>query len=244
MARLLIQIIDFLTIRRSTVRETRRIPTLSSDMKNAKKTGTSPATHSVAVRIDTMRQRDIQHHTYADYLTWSAASGEELIDGVAYIREPPAPSRLHQEFVVELCRQVTGSLRGKVPRAYVAPFDVRLPKSSVEGDDRTDTVVQPDILIVCDRQKLDERGMRGAPDWIAEILSSGTASYDRTIKLQAYERAGVPEVWLVDPIDRIVTVYRIAGRHYTQPVVLELRGRTAITAVPGVSIDWDCLLTT
>ena len=191
-----------------------------------------------------MRQRDIQHHTYADYLTWSAASGEELIDGVAYIREPPAPSRLHQEFVVELCRQIGGSLRGKVPRAYVAPFDVRLPKSSVEGDEQIDTVVQPDILIVCDRQKLDERGMRGAPDWIAEILSPGTESYDRTLKLHAYERAGVPEVWLVDPIDRTVTVYRIAGRHYTQPVVLELRGRMAIAAVPGVSIDWDCLLMT
>jgi Uma2 family endonuclease len=191
--------------------------------------------------MDRMRERDMQHHTYADYLTWSATSGNELIDGVAYVGEPPAPSRLHQEVVVELCRQVTNSLEGKSGRAYVAPFDVRLPKDSAADDDQIDTVVQPDILIVCDLRKLDDRGMRGAPDWIAEVLSPSTAGYDRTTKLPAYERAGVPEIWLIDPTDRTVTIYRIVAGHYTQPVVLELRGQTAITAVPGVSIDWDRL---
>lgn len=190
-----------------------------------------------------MRQRDIQHHTYADYLMWSASSGNELIDGVAYVREPPSPSRRHQEIVVELCRQVTNSLQSKTGRAYVAPFDVRLPKDS-GADDQIDTVVQPDLLIVCDAEKLDDRGMRGAPDWIAEVLSPSTAGYDRTTKLRAYERAGVPEVWLIDPSDRTVTIYRIAGGHYTQAVVLELKGQTVITSVPGVSIDWDRLLPT
>jgi Uma2 family endonuclease len=188
-----------------------------------------------------MRERDMQHHSYADYLIWSATSGNEVIDGVAYVREPPAPSRSHQEIVVELCRQVTNSLEGKPDRAYVAPFDVRLSKDSADGDDQIDTVVQPDLLIVCDLQKLDDRGMRGAPDWIAEVLSPATASYDRTIKLSAYERAGVSEVWLIDPSDRTVTIHRIAGRRYAPPMVLELRGRTAITAVPGISIDWDRL---
>ena len=183
----------------------------------------------------------MQQHTYADYLIWSATSGNEVIDGVAYVREPPAPSRLHQEIVVELCRQVTNSLDGKVGRAYVAPFDVRLPKDSAAGDDQIDTVVQPDVLIVCDLQKLDDRGMRGAPDWIAEVLSPSTAGYDRTVKLSAYERAGVSEVWLIDPTDRTVTIHRIVCGHYAQPVVLELRGRTAITALPGISFDWDRL---
>jgi Uma2 family endonuclease len=187
-----------------------------------------------------MRERDMQHHTYADYLIWSATSGNELVDGVAYVREPPSPSRLHQEIVVELCRQVTNSLRSGHGRAYVAPFDVRLPKDSPD-DDRIDTVVQPDVLIVCDLQKLDDRGMRGAPDWIAEVLSPSTAGYDRTIKLSAYERAGVPEVWLIDPSDRSVTIHRLAAGRYTHPVVLPLRGQTAIAAVPGVGIDWDQL---
>jgi Uma2 family endonuclease len=191
-------------------------------------------------KIAFMRQRDLQHHTYADYLVWSANSGDELIDGVAYIREPPAPSRLHQEFVVQICHQVTSSLEGKPARAYVAPFDVRLPKDS-DVDDQIDTVVQPDVLIVCDLQKLDDRGMRGTPDWVGEVLSPSTATYDRTIKLRAYERAGVPEVWLIDPADGTVTIHRIAGGHYSQPLVLKLEGRTAIAAVPGVSIDWERL---
>lgn len=188
-----------------------------------------------------MRERDMQHHTYADYLIWSATSGNEVIDGVAYVREPPSPSRSHQEVVVELCHQVTKALEGKPARAYVAPLDVRLPKDSVAGDDQIDTVVQPDVLIVCDLQKLDDRGMRGAPDWIADVLSPSTARYDRTIKLSAYERAGVCEVWLIDPTERTVTIHRMEAGHYAPPTVLELRGCTAITAVPGISIDWDRL---
>jgi len=187
-----------------------------------------------------MRQRDMQHHTYADYLIWSADSGNEVIDGVAYVREPPSPSRLHQEFVLELGHQIAQALAGKSVRAYIAPFDVRLPKDG-GADDQIDTVVQPDVLIVCDLGKVDDRGVRGAPDWIAEVLSPSTAGYDRTTKLCAYEQAGVPEVWLIDPTDRAVTIYRMTAGRYAQPVVLQLKGRTAIGAVPGVSIDWDRL---
>src|SRR5262249_28292119 len=130
---------------------------------------------------------------------------------------------------------------GRPGRAYVAPFDVRLPKNS-DADDQIDTVVQPDILIVCDLHKLDDRGMCGAPDWIAEVLSPTTASYDQVTKLPAYERAGVAEVCLIHPTDRTLTIYRLAAGHYTSPIILELEGWTAITAVPGVSIDWDRLL--
>ena len=188
-----------------------------------------------------MRQRDMQHHTYADYLTWSATYGNEVIDGIAYVREPPAPSRLHQEVVGELYRQIANSLQGKRARVYAAPFDVRLPKHG-GADDQIDTVIQPDVIIVSELRKLDDRGMRGAPEWVAEVLSPSTATYDRTTKLRAFERAGVPEVWLIDPTDRTVTIYRIAAGQYEPPVVLELRGQTAITAVPGVSVDWDHVL--
>ena len=189
----------------------------------------------------TLHQRDTQHHTYADYLTWSADHGDELINGIAYIREPPAPSRPHQEIVVELCRQAANALQGKPCRAYVAPFDVRLPKAG-EADDQIDTVVQPDVLIVCDCTKRDERGMRGAPDWVAEVLSPTTAGHDQIIKLPAYERAGVPEVWLIHPTDRTLIIYRLEAGRYTRSTVLELKGKTPINAVPGVSIDWDRLL--
>ncbi len=185
-------------------------------------------------------RRDALHHTYADYLTWSDGERDELIDGAAYVREPPAPSRFHQELVGELYFQIKLALEGKSCRVYVAPFDVRLPKCG-EADDRIDTVVQPDVLAVRDLDKLDDHGMRGAPDWIAEILSPTSASHDQIVKLPIYERAGVPEVWLVHPADRTVTIYRLEGGRYGRPVIVELQGRTAISAIPGVSIDWDRL---
>jgi len=185
-------------------------------------------------------KRDNQHHTYADYLAWSDDRRIELVSGVAYVSEPPAPSRPHQGFVGELHRQAANALEGTSSRAYVAPFDVRLPKPG-DADEEIDTVLQPDVLIVCDRRKLDERGMRGAPDWVAEVLSPSTASHDRLVKLPAYERAGVPEVWLIDSAARTVSIYRLAGDRYGPPSVQELRGTTPIAAVPGVSIDWDRL---
>jgi len=185
-------------------------------------------------------QRDALHHTYAEYLTWSDGGREELINGIAYIKEPPAPSRSHQELVGELHFQVRKALEGKSWRVYVAPFDVRLPRAG-EADDHIDTVVQPDVLVVCDLDRLDERGMRGAPDWLAEVLSPSTARHDQFLKVPVYERSGVREVWLVHPIDRTVSIYRLEDGRYGRPMILELKGRTAISAIPGVSIDWDRL---
>jgi Uma2 family endonuclease len=189
-----------------------------------------------------LRTRDARRHTYADYLTWPDDDRcVGLIDGIAYVREPPGPSRVHQEWVGELYLQVRAALEGKLCRAYVAPFDVRLPKSAT-CDDQIDTVVQPDMLIVCDLRKLDARGMCGAPDWVAEVLSPSTAGYDQVLKLKAYERAGVAEVWLVNPTDRTLAIYRLEAGRYGRPTPLELRGRTALTAVPAVTIDWDRII--
>ncbi len=118
------------------------------------------------------RKRDMHYHTYADYLTWSAEYGDEVIDGTAYVREPPSPSISHQAIVIELGVQIATALEGKPCRVFVAPLDIRLPKSD-EEDDKVDTVVQPDVFIVCDPRKFDTRGVRGAPDWLAEVLSRG-----------------------------------------------------------------------
>ena len=186
-------------------------------------------------------KRDTHYHTYADYLTWSRDYGDELIDGTAYVREPPSPTRVHQEIVGELSFQLTDALRSKPYRVYVAPFDVRLPKST-EEDDQVDTVVQPDVLIVSDFKKLDARGMRGAPDWLAEVLSPSTARYDQRIKISAYERAGVREVWLVNPMDRALQVYRLEAGRYGPAMLLALKGQTPLTAVPNVIVDWDQVL--
>jgi Uma2 family endonuclease len=184
------------------------------------------------------RANDTHHYTYADYLTWPEGPSDELIDGTLYVREPTAPTLTHQGIVGELYGQAYMALREKPCKVYVAPVDVRLPKST-EPDLEIDTIVQPDILIVCDEQKLDARGVRGAPDWIAEVLSPSTASYDRNIKVPVYERAGVRELWLVDPIDRSVAIYRLKAGQYGRPSVLELKGEMQIAAVPDVTIDWD-----
>lgn len=186
----------------------------------------------------TVLRRDTHHYTYADYLTWPDSRNDELINGVACVREPPAPLLLHQGFVVALCGQIAMALEDKPWHLYVAPADVLLPKAT-EEDEQIDTVVQPDVFIVRDLHKLGARRVRGAPDWIAEVLSPSTAGYDRTVKLRVYERARVPEVWLVNPVDRTMTVHQLDAGSYGRGSILELKGRTSLNAVPGVAIDWD-----
>ena len=104
-------------------------------------------------------------------------------------------------------------------------------------------MVQPDVFIVCDRGKIDERGVRGAPDWIAEVLSPSTASYDQSVKIPLYQRAGVPEAWLIHPTDRTLAIYRLENGRYGRPIYQELKGKTLLSAVPDVSIDWDPAMT-
>lgn len=122
-----------------------------------------------------------------------------------------------------------------------APFDVRLPLYE-EADDAITTVLQPDIAVVCNSEQLDERGCRGAPDWVIEVLSPTTAGHDQIKKLAVYERHGVKEYWLVHPIDRIVTIYNLEGSLYGRPEVMELQGTLTSQACADVTIDWTGVL--
>lgn len=187
-----------------------------------------------------LARRDNVYHTYADYLGWPEDVRYELIDGVAYLMAP-APDLAHQEVAGEIYFQLRNALEGSPCRALIAPVDVRLPKAN-ETDERIDTVVQPDVLVVCDAAKLDRRGVRGAPDLVVEVLSPYTASHDHVLKRRVYERAGVREYWLVHPTDRMVTIYRLAGAEYGKPDVQELTGETPVGVLPGVSIAWDALV--
>ncbi|MGF1547710.1 MAG: Uma2 family endonuclease [Thiotrichales bacterium] len=94
---------------------------------------------------------------------------------------------------------------------------------------------------MCDRSKLDERGMRGAPDWVVEVLSPATAAHDQTVKLSAYERAGVREVWLVHPTDRTVTIYLWRNGGYGRPAIHELVGTLSVNVLPHITLDWALL---
>jgi len=104
-----------------------------------------------------------------------------------------------------------------------------------------DSVVQPDIVVICDSRKLDEAGCRGAPDWVVEVLSPRTAAKDQRDKRDAYERAGVREYWLVHPTDRTLMIYRLTNGAYGRPDVQPLVGETAVTAIAGLSIAWPPL---
>jgi Uma2 family endonuclease len=126
-----------------------------------------------------------QAWTYADYCSWPDDERCELIDGVAYAMSP-APSRQYQELSGELFRQFANHLKGKPCKVYDAPFDLRLSEQNAASDNYVTTVVQPDILVVCDSSKLDDRGCNGAPDLIVEILSPATAARDLKEKFDLY----------------------------------------------------------
>ncbi|GAB4179967.1 MAG: Uma2 family endonuclease [Rhodocyclaceae bacterium] len=182
-------------------------------------------------------RRDEAHHTWADYRSWAGDERYELIEGVAYLMVP-APGVAHQTVAFEIGRQAANALEGGPCRVLVAPLDVRLPRPG-QREEETDTVVQPDVLVVCDPGRIEAGGVRGAPDWIVEVLSPATAGHDQILKRRVYEQAGVREYWLVHPQDRVLTVYRLGAGGYGAPEIAELTGETPVAAVPGVTIHWE-----
>ena len=144
--------------------------------------------------------------TYADYLTWDEDERIELIDGEAVMMAPPSTS--HQIISMEISRQLANFLEGKKCLAIPAPFAVRLFEREGDPPANVRTVVEPDISVICDRNKLDAHGCKGAPDMVIEILSPSNRRHDRLVKLDLYQRAGVREYWIVDPVKELTVVYR------------------------------------
>src|SRR5260221_2999835 len=131
------------------------------------------------------------NYTYADYLKWKFEERLELFRGKIY--KLSAPATRHQEISMSLSSYFFNYLKGKKCKAFHAPFDVRLPVKNRKKDDEVNTVVQPDICVICDETKLDERGCCGAPDLVAEILSPGNSKKEVRLKYELYEEAGVRE---------------------------------------------------
>ncbi|MBA4285410.1 MAG: hypothetical protein C0434_07750 [Xanthomonadaceae bacterium] len=177
---------------------------------------------------------DDRHYTYADYLAFPEDERWEIIDGVA-CNLSPSPAERHLDLVSELLTQARSQLRGKSCRAYAAPFGARF-----EASETTSKVVQPDLLAVCDRSKITGSGLVGAPDWIIEVLSPRTAGKDQIVKRQLYQANGVREYRPIQPVDQVVTVYRLGSDGgYGVPDISELIGTLAASAVPGITIDRD-----
>ncbi|MDR2048215.1 MAG: Uma2 family endonuclease [Treponema sp.] len=150
--------------------------------------------------------------TYADYKAWELDEGErfELIGGTAYAMA--APNDFHQAILVELARQMANYLRSKPCKVRPAPYDVRLFYAEDESDD---TVVQPDISVICDEEKRGPEGCRGAPDLVVEILSPSNTADEYIRKFNLYMKAGVREYWIVSPESKTVQSFVLQNGAYT-----------------------------
>ncbi|ODA39362.1 Uma2 family endonuclease [Desulfosporosinus sp. BG] len=178
----------------------------------------------------------VPKYTYFDYVTWPSDNPIELIDGVPYAMTP-GPSRIHQKISVELVRQIANYLRKKTCEVYAAPFDVRLTGDD-EADEETKNVIQPDISIVCSQEKLDDKGCKGTPDLIMEIVSPSSIAMDYIRKLNLYEKHSVREYWIIHPIDKIIMVYTlIENGKYARPKVYQIEEVIKISIFDDLSIS-------
>ncbi|MFJ1490805.1 Uma2 family endonuclease [Capnocytophaga canis] len=170
-----------------------------------------------------INQLDVENgvYTYADYLLWKFEERVELLKGKIF-KMSPAPSLKHQKISMNLSGLLWQFLRGKKCQLFSAPFDVRLPKKDEKGDN-IHTVVQPDLCVICDESKLDERGCIGAPDLIIEILSPGNSKKEMKNKFELYQESGVEEYWIVNPTDENILVNVLEDGKYRilKPVVDE-----------------------
>lgn len=174
-------------------------------------------------------------YTYADYFKWKFDERVELIKGRIF-KMSPAPNRMHQRLSGAIYNQLYNFLKGKKYEVYSAPFDVRLPRRSKEDKDIV-TVLQPDICVICDPEKLDDRGCIGAPDLVIEVLSPGNNSKELKNKFEIYEESGVNEYWVASPQDQTLVVYSLVNGRF-QPSRVMVAGDVVVsTALPGFSMD-------
>ncbi|MDR1257589.1 MAG: Uma2 family endonuclease [Spirochaetaceae bacterium] len=178
------------------------------------------------------------YYTYADYLAWNENEHYEIIDGEAYMMS--APARIHQEISGNFYYALRSFLEGKTCKVYAAPFSVRL---FPEEDESDGTVTEPDITVVCDPSKLDDRGCNGAPDFIIEIISASTARNDRILKFNKYREAGVREYWIADPEEKVVSVYVLKDGQY-MAVNYDDTAAVPVTVLPGCMVDLKIVFST
>ncbi len=153
-----------------------------------------------------------KRYTYADYFNWLDDVRRELYEGK--ISLIPQPNRFHQEISGNLVLPFLNFQKKSKFKTFHAPFDVRLVRNGETADSKVTTVVQPDICVICDPKKLDDRGCIGSPDLIIEILSAGNSKRDTVEKFKLYEEYGVREYWIVYPYEHVVHVYLLENEKY------------------------------
>ncbi|WP_412465483.1 Uma2 family endonuclease [Pedobacter sp. KLB.chiD] len=201
-------------------------------MKNIK----SYPTEDELPPVKTLNEIDFSAtYSYADYMRFEFEERLEIIKG--YIFEmSPAPSRMQQKISGRIFNSIYNALHGHQCEVYAAPFDVRLARKN-QDDSEVFTVVQPDIVVVCDPAKLDERGCIGAPDIVVEILSPGNNKKQLINKYQVYEEAGVKEYWIVSPAHHTFFRYILDENGKFQPTKLLTEGEEVTTSlIPNLKL--------
>ena len=179
-----------------------------------------------------------QLYTYADYLKWQFKERVELIKGRIF-QMTPAPNRKHQTVLVHFTYYVYTYFLQKKCQLFIAPFDVRLPKKNESGD-LIQTVVQPDLCVVCDPSKLDDRGCLGAPDWVIEILSPGNSKKEMENKMSLYEESGVKEYWIVDPIhEHVISFFLDESGNYVAQAPIAAPNSLSPALFPELNIPLE-----
>jgi Uma2 family endonuclease len=177
-------------------------------------------------------------YTYADYLSWDIEEMVELIKGKVFRAAAAAPRRIHQEIFGRVLTKLNNFLEGQKCKAYGAPFDVRLPVKSKKHTD-IDTVVQPDICVVCDMEKLDDLGCVGAPDLVVEILSPGNNRKDLRNKYEVYEESGVKEYWIIHPNEQTLMINFLENGTYVPSRLYTVGDIVASKVITGFRLDLD-----
>ena len=182
-----------------------------------------------------------KQYTYADYLTWQFDERVELIKGWIS-RMSPAPLVRHQLISMELSSEIYTYLKGKSCSVFAAPFDVRLTNKRKSLPDKSIiSVVQPDISVICDIEKLDDKGCVGAPDWIIEILSPGNTRKEMKEKFSLYEENGVREYWVVYPAYFQVQVFDLINDKFVSRGFYVKEDLIPVGIFEGFSIDTNPL---
>lgn len=188
--------------------------------------------------ITDISQLDLsQRYTYADYRSWRFTELVELIRG-RVMRKMSAPTSAHQLTATNFTVEIGQFLKRKSCRVFAAPFDVRLLRSTGNGDAQVQTVVQPDLCVICDPTKIDKRGCLGAPDWIVEIVSPSTASHDTKTKFDLYAESGVGEYWIVFPGEQTISVYVLEGDEYQPKGDYYEPGPVPTHTLPDLHLEW------
>lgn len=189
--------------------------------------------------ITELSQLDLNaDYTYADYLTWQLKEKIELIKG-KIIAMSPAPTRFHQRIAQNINRTLDKHFYQEPCHVYFAPFDVRLYSQSRE----IETVVQPDLCVICDLEKLDDKGCLGSPDLVVEILSPSNSKKEMSIKFDLYQEAGVREYWIINPDEKSLLIYVLKDNKYVgeRPYV-QGENQTAHSVIfDGLSFEVDSL---